>query len=130
MKFKPRVLAQNMIGGNANKHLLNFSILLSDIVNIVCCNKRNARVCRQPFHSVNNNSFLIKPVILHFKIKIAVTENGVEPLGTSLCAVIISLQQKLWDFTGNAGRQAHKTVAVFFKQITVNPRLKIKALGV
>ena len=130
MKFKPRVLAQNMVGGNANEHLLNFRICLSDIVNIVCCNKWNARICRQPFHSVNNNSFLVKSMILHFEIKIAVTENGIEPLGSSLCTVIIPRQQKLWDFARNTGRQAHKTVAVFFEQITVNPRLKIKALGV
>ena len=119
-----------MVRCDTDKHLLNVGIFFIDIMHIIRCDKRNARISAESLNSVEYNLFLLYAVILKFQKVIALTENRLIPKSGTLCALVITSQEKLRYFTCKAGGEANEPIAVFFEQVTVDSRLKIKALGI
>ena len=68
-------------------------------------------------------------MILNFKIIISDAENIPIPECFSFCAFIVLLQKELRYLTLQTGGKTDKPFAVFFKQIPVYSRLKIKSLS-
>ena len=119
-----------MVGGNADQHLLNFGILPAHIVHIVG-GYQGIPVSRLKSQQSGVYRLLFRnAVVLQFQIVMFRTKQVAVPQGGLLRLVIIPLQQCLWNFPGQAGRQANQALMVLLQQISVNARLKIKALRI
>ena len=125
MEFKPCVLTEDMVCGNADKHLLHLGILFFDIMHIVCGNNRYTRFSTKAQNSVLNRFLLVYTVILNFKIIITVAENIAVPECRRLCPLIISGKQILRYFTRKAGGKANQSFVIFFKNIAIDSRFII-----
>ena len=74
VKFKSGIITDNVVCCNADKHLLNFSIRLLNIMNIICGNKRNACFPCNTLNTLVNRKLFRQSVILQFKIIVPLTE--------------------------------------------------------
>ena len=107
MKFQPCIITYNVVSGYTYENLLNFSILLFNIMNIICSSKRYACFSCNTLNSLVNRLLLRQAMILQFKIIISVSEKLVIPKCCTFRPFIVLLQKCLRYFTRKTGRKAY-----------------------
>ena len=115
-----------MVRLNADKHSLSLGIALIDVVNVVRGNERYARLVGKPFELRQYLKLLGQTVILHFKVVVARTENGVVPQRGFLGIFIVVRREVSRNFTRKTGGQRDKSLVIFSEQFPVDSRLYVK----
>ena len=103
LKLKTVALTYRSVCCNADKHLLDFTVLTSDIVGVVRCDKRYARLLGKSYQQRLDLLLFTDTVVLQFKIKIPLTENPVIPQSLFLCTFVIVSHQSLRYLAGKTG---------------------------
>ena len=112
---------------NAEQNILRLRILLSDIVNIVCCNSLYAEFLCKRIQTRKNYKLLRDPVILQLNVKI-IAEHTLKAFCKAARFIVSVHQQKLRNIARKTCRKAHKPLTMLFQQIIVNARPIIKTV--
>ena len=122
-----RFLVNGVVSLYANKHLLGFCILFFDIMHIICSDKRYSRLLGKLCEHRNNLKLLLQAVILHFKVIITLSENGIVPKSSLLCTVIVPCDKLSCNFSCKAARKRNNSLVVLFQKLFIDSRLDIEA---
>ena len=112
---------------NAEQNILRLRILLSDIVNIVCCNSLYAEFLCKRIQTRKNYKLLRDSVILQLNVKI-IAEHTLKAFCKAARFIVSVHQQKLRNIARKTCRKAYKPLAMLFQQIIVNARPIIKTV--
>ena len=122
-----RFLVNGVVCLYANKHLLGFCVLFFDVMHIICSDKRYSRLLGKLCEHRNNFKLFLQAMILHFKVIIALSENGIVPKSSLLCTVIVPCDKLSCNFSGKAARKCNNSLVVFFQKLLIDSRLDIEA---
>ena len=114
---------------NGHQHILNAGIFTGQIVRVIGRNQRNAGLVRQTVQTHIDFFLCLDAVILNFQKEIILSENLTELECLSFGALIVAIHQRLRNGTGQTGRQADQSLAVFAQQVEIDTGADIKALG-
>jgi hypothetical protein len=97
-------------------------------MNVIGSNKRDTRMLGNANDTLIDHSLPLDVLILKLKIKVASSEDGIEPFCKAFGTLKVALDNMSRDITAKTCRKANESLTVTFKEVNVYSRLTIKAL--
>ena len=128
----PRLIAHavfivnDLAGLDAQQHIVAFGVLLPEIVGVIGADQGNARLLVQAQQAPVHRGLLGDAVVLKLQIEIVPAQNVLHGQGIFLGPLIVAADQAAGNFTGQARRQADKTLRMPAQQVQVDAGLDIE----
>ena len=128
----PRLIAHaifivnGLAGLDAQQHVMALGVLPAQIVGVVGADQGNARLLVQAQQAPVHRGLLGNAVVLKLQIEVVPAQDLLHSQGVFLGPLIVAADQAAGNFTGQARRQADKTLRMPAQQVQVDAGLDIE----
>ncbi len=113
----------------AQKYAVHFAVVRHEVMAVVCYNEGDARLMRNAHYGGVYLFLTTQAMVLQLKVKIAAPEYAVVMECGRFRAVIVTGSKVPRYFTCKACGKRYKPFMVFFQELIIYTRLKVKSFG-